>query len=86
MAFHSVSIGFTIGQPVNPLRSLPDMSRARSIADDDYLFAGSRGFVNRALDSDYEGWTWPEEIDQSRIGLIGYGRFADDDLELDDGI
>ncbi len=37
-------------------------------------------------DPDLEDCTWPDMIDQRRIGAHAFGRFAHDDAEMDDGI
>ena len=86
MAFASVSAAFTIGQPVNPLSAPRHFSRGPSLADDSALYAARNGWVDRSMDSDYESFTWPEEIDQTRINAVGFTRFASDDMELDDGV
>lgn len=54
-----------------------------SLADDMILFRPDRcGYV----DPDLEVFTWPEMIDQSWIDHPGRGRFAGDDIEMDDGV
>lgn len=37
-------------------------------------------------DSDCEEHTWPDFINQSRIGEAARGYWANDDMELDDGV
>lgn len=86
MAMASLSAAFTIGQPVNPLTSPRHFSRGPSLADDSALYASRTGWVDRSADSDYECFTWPDEIDQTRINAVGFSRFANDDMEIDDGV
>lgn len=65
-------------------RHLPSHGR-RTLADD--LAIMPRGIFS-PMDTDAELYTYPECIDQTRIGQIGMqwgGAFADDDMEIDDG-
>ncbi|MFN3469955.1 MAG: hypothetical protein ACK4Z7_09625 [Novosphingobium sp.] len=57
----------------------------RTLADDMVVLQ-----VNRfsQIDEDMEMFTWPDMIDQTRIGAPATafcGAFADDDMEMDDG-
>ncbi|MFN3553439.1 MAG: hypothetical protein ACK4UL_10050 [Novosphingobium meiothermophilum] len=58
----------------------------RTLADDMAALPVSR-FGN--IDPDLELFTWPDMIDQTRIAdpaTAFCGAFADDDMEMDDGV
>lgn len=66
-------------------REIP-RSRARSMADDPCV---KSFFWNHLHDDDAELFTYPDCIDQRHIGdaATGWaGAFADDDMEMDDGV
>jgi hypothetical protein len=54
-----------------------------SLADDCSLFRRDPAGYD---DPDREAFTWPEMIDQRWIDQPGRGRFACDDIEMDDGV
>lgn len=64
-------------------RPLPRARYRPTLADDCALFRPDPAGWD---DPDREQFTWGEAIDQSRIGEPGSGRFANDDVEMDDGV
>lgn len=57
----------------------------RSLADDVREIYPSHWFHDLRHDDDAEGFTWTHDIDQTNLAQPA-GRWADDDMEIDDGI